>query len=114
MTKDGKKSGGRKKGVPNRATIARQAELEAAKKRGMTPLQMLQTASALLWKRATTGKDGKPLKPAEIDAEMLERACAIAKDAAPYLHPRLNAIQHTGKDGEPIKVSFTGLDAGAL
>jgi hypothetical protein len=43
-----------------------------------------------------------------------ERRDDMAKAAAPYMHPRLNAIQHTGKDGEPIRVSFTGLDAGAL
>ncbi len=28
--------------------------------------------------------------------------------------PDLAAIEHTGADGEPIKVSFTGLDAGVL
>jgi hypothetical protein len=43
-----------------------------------------------------------------------ERRDDMAKAAAPYMHPRLNAIQHTGKDGEPIRVSFTGLDAGVL
>lgn len=110
---NGKKTGGRKKGVPNKATIARKAEFEAAKKRGLTPLQLLQESYAILYRRATM-KDGKRLRDDEIDEAMLERACAIAKDAAPYLHPRLNAIQHTGKDGEPIQVSFTGRDAGAL
>lgn len=29
----------------------------------------------------------------------------MAKSAAPYLHPRLQAIQHTGKDGGPIETT---------
>ena len=31
-----------------------------------------------------------------------ERRDQMAKAAAPYVHPRLAAIQHTGKDGGPI------------
>ena len=31
-----------------------------------------------------------------------ERRDQMAKVAAPYVHPRLAAIQHTGKDGGPI------------
>lgn len=110
----GKKTGGRTKGTPNKQTIARQAEIEAARKRGLTPLQLLQETYGILWRRATVDKQGKKLKEQDFDLELIERACAVAKDAAPYVHPRLNAIQHTGKDGEPIQVSFTGLDAGAL
>lgn len=30
-----------------------------------------------------------------------------AKGAAPYVHPRLNAIEHTGKDGGPIQAKVT-------
>lgn len=30
-----------------------------------------------------------------------------AKDAAPYVHPRLAAIEHTGEDGGPIDHSLT-------
>ncbi len=32
-----------------------------------------------------------------------DKAHVFAKDAAPYLHPRLAAIEHTGKDGDAIK-----------
>lgn len=109
-----KKTGGRVKGTPNRTTIARRAEVEAARRKGLTPLQLLQESYRILWRRATIGPKGKRLPEKEIDLTLLERACAVAKDAAPYLHPRLNAIQHTGKDGEPILVRFTSLDAGAL
>jgi hypothetical protein len=44
------------------------------------------------------------------DAELLESrvkllnmAATIAKHAAPYIHPRLSAIEHTGKDGAPLQ-----------
>lgn len=33
----------------------------------------------------------------------LDRAASIAKDAAPYVHPRLAAIEHTGEDGGAIR-----------
>lgn len=33
----------------------------------------------------------------------LEKAAGIAKDAAPYMHPRLAAVEHTGKDGGPME-----------
>jgi hypothetical protein len=34
----------------------------------------------------------RPGRSTEQRLEFLERACAIAKDAAPYLHPRLGAV----------------------
>jgi hypothetical protein len=37
-----------------------------------------------------------------------------ARDAAPYMHPRLQATTLTGKDGGPIQVNITGPDAGLL
>lgn len=41
----------------------------------------------------------------------LEKAAGFAKDAAPYIHPRLAAIEHSGKDGGPIVVKAGPLDA---
>jgi len=28
-----------------------------------------------------------------------------ARDAAPYIHPKLTAVEHTGKDGGPIEIT---------
>lgn len=68
------KTGGRKKGVPNKATIERQAEVAAS---GLTPLEfMLQVMR--------TGSD----EARQLDA---------AKAAAPYVHPRLAAVEHSGE-----------------
>ena len=33
----------------------------------------------------------------------MEKAASIAKDAAPYMHPRLAAVEVTGKNGGPIQ-----------
>jgi hypothetical protein len=32
------------------------------------------------------------------------RAAAIAKDCAPYVHPKLSSIEHAGKDGGPLVI----------
>ena len=40
---------------------------------------------------------------AENRIKLLNMAANIAKHAAPYMHPRLSAIEHTGKDGAPLQ-----------
>jgi hypothetical protein len=39
--------------------------------------------------------------------DLLERAAEVAAKAAPYIHPKLQSIQHTGRDGEPIERHIT-------
>ena len=39
---------------------------------------------------------------AHVAAGELDKAADRAKDAAPYVHPRLATVQATGKGGEPI------------
>jgi len=36
-------------------------------------------------------------------ADRWDEAASIAKDAAPYMHPRLASMQHTGRNGGPIQ-----------
>jgi hypothetical protein len=96
-SKPGERRGGRQKGTKNKRTVAREALGARLTKRGITPLEYMLK---VMRSRSKNVPD--------------ERRDDMAKAAAPYMHPRLNAIQHTGKDGEPIRVSFTGLDAGAL
>ena len=70
--KGGKREGaGRKKGVPNRASAARQAAIAAS---GLTPLDYMLT---------TMRDETKPL------ALRLD----MAKAAAPYVHPRLASME---------------------
>jgi len=37
-----------------------------------------------------------------------------AKEAGPYVHPKLAAVEHTGKDGGPVQVTISSDDAGIL
>lgn len=85
----GNKTGkpGRPKGTPNKATIKRQAEIAAS---GLTPLDyMLQIL-----------RDEKSDIETRMDA---------AKSAAPYVHPKLATIAHTGPDGGALLVQIVRL-----
>lgn len=64
---------GRKKGVHNRASAAREAEVKAS---GKTPLDVMIDTMRELY-----------------EANEKVAACAIAKDAAPYIHPRLASLE---------------------
>jgi hypothetical protein len=78
----GKRPGaGRPKGSKNKATVERQAVITAD---GITPLDYLLKVV----------RDEGELRPVRIDA---------ANKAAPYVHPRLAAVEHTGKGGGPIQ-----------
>lgn len=79
------KTGGRKKGTPNRATAEKAKKIAES---GLTPLDfMLQVMR----------------DPSQEDAVRLD----AAKAAAPYVHPKLATIQHTGANGGPIEVKTT-------
>jgi hypothetical protein len=77
----GRKTGGRQKGVPNKATAAKAAQVEAS---GLTPLDyMLQI-----------------LRDATADQAQRFEA---AKAAAPYVHPRLAAVDVGNRDDKPFE-----------
>ena len=83
-SKKGERRGGRQKGSRNKKV---REIADKALELGITPLEvMLETMRELY-------HEGKKLD-----------ACAIAKDAAPYVHPRLQAIEHAGKNGDAIQV----------
>jgi hypothetical protein len=84
MASGGKREGaGRKAGVPNKASIARQEKAAAT---GETPIDYM-----LRVMRDPTNDHG--------------RRDEMAKAAAPYVHPKLSAVEHTGKDGGPIETA---------
>jgi hypothetical protein len=83
----GKKTGGRTKGVPNRATAAKAAQVEAS---GLTPLDFM-------------------LNILRDETETHDNRAWAAEKAAPYIHPKLAAVEHTGKDGGPVAVTFAWL-----
>lgn len=94
MPKGGKREGaGRKPGSPNKATAAREAEIKAS---GLTPLQYM-------------------LQVMRDDKAPADRRDDMAKAAAPYVHPKLATMQHTGRNGGPIQhVDLTKLSGDEL
>ena len=78
----GKKTGGRRKGTPNRRTAEMRAEMAVS---GEMPLDYMI--------RVMRDPTTEP-----------HRRDAMAKAAAPYLHPQLAAIhhRHANADGTPI------------
>jgi hypothetical protein len=72
----GIKTGGRQKGTPNKATVAKQAQIAAS---GLTPLDFML---AVL-------RDEEKSFDARMDA---------AKAAAPYCHPKRAPVDSDGED----------------
>jgi hypothetical protein len=87
----GFKSGGREVGSKNKTTLAREKEIEAS---GLTPKQFLL--------KVMRGEDildakGEPYTPT------FDQRLEAAKIVAPYVHPRLQTVEHTGAGGGPIQ-----------
>lgn len=86
----GRKTGGRQKGTPNRATAAKAAEVASS---GLTPLDYM-------------------LNVMRDEDQPFPRRDDMAKSAAPYVHAKLAAVAHTGKDGGAIEFAeVTDLEA---
>lgn len=81
------------------------AEIAAA--RGITPLEVMMKAMHELLEEASKCDRDQGVKDQDFMMEnrikLLNMAATVAKHAAPYMHPRLSAIEHTGKDGAPLQ-----------
>lgn len=80
---------GRKAGSRNKRT---QQAMDEAARGGILPLDVMLQAMR-----------------ERFEAGDFKEAAAIAKDAAPYVHPRLASVQHAGDDGGPMQVQFVTL-----
>lgn len=78
-----RKGAGRKKGSATKKT---REIADRAAEQGITPLEVMLGAMRDFWESGDK-----------------EKAAGFAKDAAPYMHPRLTAVEHTGTDGGAIK-----------
>lgn len=86
----GIKTGGRKKGVRNKASAKMAAEIAST---GETPAEYML----------------RVMRDRSVDHDRRDK---MAVAAAPYVHNRLAAIEHTGKDGGPIEtVSLSDSEA---
>ncbi len=92
---------GRRKGVPNKLTAALRAKLANT---GMTPLEAMHMAMNELCEAADRMKLDIKVDAKVIGRlELLERAAEIASKLAPYVHPKLQSIEHKGEGGGPIQ-----------
>ena len=95
----GKKYGGRKKGTPNKKTLARLATVQKALAEGLTPLQVLVETMEhyyAKWKQPPEGQDAlETIKSAALAIE-------AAQMAAPYVHAKPQVIP--GAHGNPVQV----------
>jgi len=77
---------GRKKGSVTKATAIRQEMIAKAVAEGITPLDVMLGAMREAWEKGDK-----------------QAAANFAKDAAPYLHPRLASVEHKGDPDNPLE-----------
>ncbi|MFH1158717.1 MAG: hypothetical protein V1721_07565 [Pseudomonadota bacterium] len=100
-----KKTGGRRKGAAN---VKTREIADAAIQEGITPLEVMLEAMREAYAAAKKISD-----PAQ-KAMMLKIAHETAKDAAPYIHPKLAAVERSGdpdspSSAGPVTVNFVGV-----
>ena len=97
MPRGGKRPGaGRKPGRPNKRTIARQQLASTAASEGISPLEVM--LKRMRYYDSVVDLELKKGEGADrgIIDDALKAANEAAKDAAPYIHPRLSAVDHSG------------------
>jgi hypothetical protein len=107
MPRGGKRDGaGRKKGALTKRTqeVAAQAAAE-----GVTPLEVMlanmrfaHEHGAAVLAKIMSSEEGEGVDALKELLSFRKMAQSCATDAAPYVHPRLQAIEHTGRDGKDL------------
>jgi hypothetical protein len=109
----GRKSGGRTKGTPNKATQKRIEAAVAALDGKITPLEVMlqnmefahnkgQEVLEKIMLSNLTEADGSPVDVLKALMNFRGMAQECAKDAAPYVHPKLAAIEHSSDPDNPL------------
>ncbi|MBT8633438.1 hypothetical protein AOC08_06130 [Polynucleobacter paneuropaeus] len=79
---------------------------EAVATQGITPLEVMMKVMHQLYEEADNVSEqdfGDKELASEARIKLLNMAATVGRHAAPYVHPRLSAIEHTGKDGAPLQ-----------
>ena len=79
---------------------------EAVATQGITPLEVMMKVMHQLYEEAGNVSEqdlGDKELASETRIKLLNMAATVGRHAAPYVHPRLSAIEHTGKDGAPLQ-----------
>lgn len=102
----GRKTGGRKKGVPNKVTSEARAVLAAIveKKLGELDAMIDECRYGIEIEKTVTGPDGKPQTVlGRLNADP-GRAAKLVLEAAEYCLPKLGRVEHVGENGAPIQI----------
>lgn len=92
--------GGQRKGAgrkPGSATKKTREIADKAAAEGTTPLEIMLRTMKAFADEAEANKTHR-----ETHLKLMVAASGVAKDAAPYVHPRLQAIEHSGRNGGPL------------
>lgn len=102
----GKREGaGRKPGTPNKRTLARLEVARLASESGVSSLHVMLRRMHHHYALAEAQLAlGAKADMAKVSAEFAA-AHDAAKDAAPYQHPRLASVEHTGRGGGAIEIT---------
>jgi len=107
-SKPGEHRGGRRKGTPNKATAARQVQVAAS---GKTPLDVMLDNMRFAHEQAERLMEdlNEGSATTQLSEVMKWRQIAqeAAKDAAPYVHPKLSSVEHGGNDKKPVQMRMT-------
>jgi hypothetical protein len=79
---------------------------EAVATQGITPLEVMRKVMHQLYEHASNVREedfSEKESASEARIKLLNMAATVGRHAAPYVHPRLSAIEHTGKDGAPLQ-----------
>jgi hypothetical protein len=115
-SKPGERRGGRKRGTPNRASAARQAEAAAE---GVMPCEVMLANMRFAYARALElqglweGLDRTDEASIAVLDELVryrQLAHDFAKDAANYYHPKLASVTHKGNAENPLLGPVTDTD----
>jgi hypothetical protein len=97
-----RKNAGRKKGATTTRTREIAEKVLSRAKKGGTPLEVMLKVMTGLMNAAEAAKKSKDPDEKKAAVKLMLLASKAASDAAPYVHPRLAAIEHTGKDGKDL------------
>jgi hypothetical protein len=102
-----RKNAGRKKGSKSSLKHALNENIikRIADENQITPLEVLMEAMHFHWNIAKAFSTETPDDIAAKSAAM-EKAASYARDAAPYVHPRLQATTLKGDPNAPLSVNF--------
>jgi len=89
------------------AEVAPRLKATALAHAGLSPLEVMLKVMHELIVAADAATHGSgdlfgDTSVSESRIKLLNMAAAVGRHVAPYVHPRLSAIEHTGKDGAPL------------